>query len=489
MKLSMWILADWLKEYDMRPRIQDGHTNISGIRFLSGRNKDFAQDQVYIGKAEDLFDDPLYRSSIVLAHERDLILIDNADAEDIINEVLTAIDYYNNWEAQLWEAISSDNSFQQMLNLSDELFDNPSRIVDMQGNVLGISQMFGPNDVNQRWKNMYKTGLVNLSNVSLQVITVEGETLDDWPETPAIYYVTEDGKRQNYIAGGIWLDEEIVAAFLILEYKTPLSIAHCQLAAVFCRILKTALMSHSNTYLLQPKTFLLEELLAGARFSEDQHAGLRRLGIDSPMNLAVLHCVQQKVPAIRNGSMLSLIRKSPVVNLSVIFEDQIVTITAEASLQTHLEHILTVINTRHYAIGISLPFYEWDTFPAPYKEACLSCEINSSIPGIFYCRDYAFELLLSAVDQANEGYHILHPALGLLRQYDKLHATCFYETLYQYLVNERNIAQTCKAMYIHRNTLLYRIKRIMQLIECDLNDLDERLFLLLSYRIAAQDAK
>ncbi|HCT92742.1 MAG TPA: hypothetical protein DF613_15385 [Lachnospiraceae bacterium] len=40
--------------------------------------------------------------------------------------------------------------------------------------------------------------------------------------------------------------------------------------------------------------------------------------------------------------------------------------------------------------------------------------------------------------------------------------------LYIFLQNERNIAKTIRIMYIHRNTFLYRIRRIQQILGMDL---------------------
>ncbi|MCD8217944.1 MAG: helix-turn-helix domain-containing protein [Clostridiales bacterium] len=83
----------------------------------------------------------------------------------------------------------------------------------------------------------------------------------------------------------------------------------------------------------------------------------------------------------------------------------------------------------------------------------------------------------------------LHPALKILRGYDAVHHTDFYETLHIYLKKERNIAETARQMHLHRNTLLYRLKRLEELVPADLDDDRTRLHLLLSFEIVADSIR
>lgn len=61
--------------------------------------------------------------------------------------------------------------------------------------------------------------------------------------------------------------------------------------------------------------------------------------------------------------------------------------------------------------------------------------------------------------------------------------TSLYETLREYLECERNYVRTAERLFIHRNTLLYRLKRINDLTNLDLDDADVRLHIQLSYRL------
>ena len=49
------------------------------------------------------------------------------------------------------------------------------------------------------------------------------------------------------------------------------------------------------------------------------------------------------------------------------------------------------------------------------------------------------------------------------------------------------MVQTSKALFIHRSTLFYRLARIQKIVEMDLEDESERLYLALSYKLNQLD--
>ncbi|MDY3782594.1 MAG: helix-turn-helix domain-containing protein [Candidatus Faecousia sp.] len=72
------------------------------------------------------------------------------------------------------------------------------------------------------------------------------------------------------------------------------------------------------------------------------------------------------------------------------------------------------------------------------------------------------------------------PALRALQDYDKRHDTPYFETLRAYLLCERDIPKTSEMLIIHRTTLLYRLKKINALVTLNLDNTNQRMYLLLS---------
>ena len=78
---------------------------------------------------------------------------------------------------------------------------------------------------------------------------------------------------------------------------------------------------------------------------------------------------------------------------------------------------------------------------------------------------------------------LISPSLYRILAYDQEKETQYCETLYWYLVNNRSLKKTCDALYTHRNTVLYRIRKMREDFGIALDDPSAHLELLLGISI------
>lgn len=67
--------------------------------------------------------------------------------------------------------------------------------------------------------------------------------------------------------------------------------------------------------------------------------------------------------------------------------------------------------------------------------------------------------------------------------HDQLHGTSYMLTLENYFINNLNVTETSKAMFLHRNTLIYRIEKIKEILNLDLKHSEELLRIQLALKI------
>ncbi|MCD8154977.1 MAG: helix-turn-helix domain-containing protein [Clostridiales bacterium] len=78
---------------------------------------------------------------------------------------------------------------------------------------------------------------------------------------------------------------------------------------------------------------------------------------------------------------------------------------------------------------------------------------------------------------------LCHPAVINLFRYDQAHNTNLEEVLFYYIINHHSLEQTAQSLYMHRNTVANKIRKIRDMIPTDLNAPDIQTHLLISHYI------
>ena len=78
---------------------------------------------------------------------------------------------------------------------------------------------------------------------------------------------------------------------------------------------------------------------------------------------------------------------------------------------------------------------------------------------------------------------LIHPGLMNLYLYDQEKGTDFLNTLQEYLKNPGQSSLVAKNLHVHKNTLLYRMGKIKELIGSDLTQGDDYMNMNLSLMI------
>lgn len=136
--------------------------------------------------------------------------------------------------------------------------------------------------------------------------------------------------------------------------------------------------------------------------------------------------------------------------------------------------------------GISNAFRNIMHVLSYYHQALHSIElgVRSGIdPGMFVYKNYYMAHLTTLFSQQESPHTFCHPQMKILMDYDRENQTDYATILYVYLTSERNMALTAQKMYMHRNTLVYRLKKLNSMVSIDYEDYNERHHLILSYEL------
>lgn len=154
-----------------------------------------------------------------------------------------------------------------------------------------------------------------------------------------------------------------------------------------------------------------------------------------------------------------------------------------------VETMREVANRCHLRIGISREFYDLAEVRRYYEQARKALNYgeiyfnkNHQHP-LYYFHDYVLIEMLEICRRNENLIDFCNPKLLRLLHYDKEQGTDYMSTLYQFLEHSCNVKKTADALFIHKNTLIYRLDKIRAITESTLSDSWENFTLYLSYRI------
>lgn len=118
-----------------------------------------------------------------------------------------------------------------------------------------------------------------------------------------------------------------------------------------------------------------------------------------------------------------------------------------------------------------------------YVQATLAVDVGSRkrpYMWIHHFNQIAFTYILEQITRKLPGDMLCHEKLLLLKEMDDRNKTEYVKTLRTYLNLHQNAVQSAKELYIHRSTFLYRLEKIKGILESELDDTEELLYLQLS---------
>lgn len=128
--------------------------------------------------------------------------------------------------------------------------------------------------------------------------------------------------------------------------------------------------------------------------------------------------------------------------------------------------------------GVSNPFSDLLETEFHYRQAYRAVEAGKLVfrnAGYYSYSDMMIYYIAKSLSEQNDLYDFFHPAIIALQKYDSENDTNLLETLKVYLTCPNDQAAVIKSLHIHRNTLFYRINRIKEITETDIDNGDERL--------------
>ena len=466
MKLSMSMLAWYLREFRPDVSVQDDAMTIEGVRLLFDENMERENRYAYFLRADKVFSDARHADSFLLAHNRSTLLFTHCEINELMNRLLAAFDYYNAWEGRLMEAAFAHFPMQQILDIGAEVMDNPCAAGSLERTLWARSQKEGE-ETDPYWEYATENHTMHPAVYTAPYRDAGRNRIAELSERPILV--------ENVFEGGapvlmsyIKEDDRYIGCLAILQKDPSLTEMNRQLSPVLNRYLAKASEFADPDGPLRPAEGILSDLLTGETISEEKTVKLRAFFPEFPLYCLVIRNVV-RTDEISRKTFLSAMKQNPVFYMPLLKDNRIILFAGER-VYRNPDVYLSGQDFRNIAAGFSLPLFDIPGLRSGYLQASVALEQGGEEPGVYYCRDFAFSYLLKNLQNNEMTGHLLHPAIGVLRKYDADTGSELLKTLSVYMDCYRNLTKASKMLNVHSNTLKYRLQRIAELTGIDLDD-------------------
>lgn len=374
---------------------------------------------------------------------------------------------------RLMEQIAQNRSLAELADEIAHIYDHYTDILDNSLNILAISESMAPPVENllQDHKHRYvKPNVVQYLRTSGSLAKMQRSRLP---------VLVEDEPRGTYAYSAAIGAGSLNLGFLCVflspgERLTPVQLHFLPDTA---RLLSLE-MQKSRSDLLNKSTYftrLLSDMLQG-RSMADSSFESRFLAFDHELrhwkNLIVLH-LGPTLPPTTDLHVLSRTLQALFGNCVYMVQDSyLVFLTSRRRSPDIPAEQLTewraYMSANHLRVGISDSFENPLLAGACLEQAKAALTLGERFRGGAYLHLYDELRLLDVVDKLSGSGDLrllCFPPLLRLMEADTDHN--LVHTLRCYMNSGFSAAETCQALFIHRNTLYYRLGHIRQLMGCD----------------------
>ncbi len=471
--------------YEPEKRPEKGWVYLTGGSDTFPEDRELPEQTLFIfcgGRQERL---PLRGAVIVLEEKENLF--------EVLNALVRAFRFYGEWERKLIELRSGAGTAEDMLEASYPVLGNP--LVLFLGHDLTIEAQAGTDLMAERYPFLEsEREHMEYVNAIFQDAQYEEKRQSAGCYWGPDYITGFRSLNWNIRKGG-----EMTHCLCLVEYRKQLTYADGDLLEI---------LGENIRYVLQNKEG------RGGRRDENLHKILRKILSDRTLDYMEASSYLTSMGWQREHQYLCLVyqmtyldrRNLPTNSICNFMEEKYggcSSFTYEGDIVNFLNLTVTglpldeitsqlkpFIRDSYLKAGYSRVMEGHAGLRRQYVQSCLALDVGSRrnpYLWIHHFNQITMTYILEQITRKLPGSMLCHEKLLVLRKMDQEHGTEYMKTLRTYLDQQQNAVRTAKELYIHRSTFLYRLEKIKEILESDLDDTEELLYLNLSFRLLERE--
>ena len=429
------------------------------------------------------------------ARHTNLVYIDpDIMTEELLNKVTDIlVDQYSLIErpAALFHTIIQGRGLPYIIDIASELLGNPVMLGDNNHRLLAASDFKEIDDL--PWMEYRNIGFTTYEYT-------QKYNFKQWIEKTvqggkAVIGSLGDEYKYRRIFCVIRLERRIVGHLAVLEYNRSFTDKDLEITEFICDVIADEMKHSQNSgykYDWLANRFI-SDLIQGSLLEPELIADrAKRLKWKLPDNKYLIAIKYNHYS--ETFGLISFIRESPLFKISngqLMFHDNHLILITGCSKSQYLtdqdiKPLSDYLKLMHMIAGVSQYFEEISEIPKAYRQALAAIRLGKREEAerhVYRYEDYGIYDMLDQIKEQKDLIHYCHPDILRLKEYDQNHKTDYLKSFYTYIVNMGNLAASADELYIHRNTMNYRLSKIQELIAVDIHNRDCYMALYISFKI------
>jgi sugar diacid utilization regulator len=399
--------------------------------------------------------------------------------------------------ANLLSSLAKARGLESIVAIAYKSLGNPIIVNDKSWKALAIASDVKETD-DIAWNEFMTNGALSLEIVSMNI---KEKLTDRIEQSEAPFLCKEANMKYPRLFCRVAVGSRPVATVAVIEYNRPF----IQRDYLMLSMLASAISAEmqKNKFLHYTRGLLYEEFIVdliegrvkNSNVIEEKVKSLN-LGLKKFIHVITIDIKEFDVTYFSIPYMRDYLEKMISGSKALIYNDNITMITSYGGEREIFE--CDAIKLRDFLkdyklhAGLSRPFTKLEEFKEHYFQSLEALDLGTHIDSdvtIYAYDDYAIYHIAKVCSDATDLKKFCHPKLEYLMEYDAEHKTSFTDSLYTYLKHSRNITNTAKALHLHRNSMIYHLKRIEEILNFSLSDNEMLLHIELSFRLMEYDKK
>ena len=476
MKLSMWMIANRLYKLDPELHIPDN----APANLLSARMV-YATNCVYVHQKGN---------DVICEGDRDggYIIFHDMDCSQVFEMIQFTFDFYSTWQDMLFDA-ENELDYDQVIQKSHTIFQNPIVLMDSSYNVLSMSKEYKGEDVNEDWSYLSKNKQSSVDVI--RYLMWEGGKYEYYQNASArVYYFDNKNINGNMMTASIYYRDELCGRINIIEKDRAFNRGDQELLNYMVRFL-SGILGKINEQKRDAGGLLplFEKMILGKNISEKELSFWKEItgwNDSEPVYLYVFR-MREEADAQAMQSLNTLLQVNIRGSVCSQRGDHIAMALSSAirNLPETENTLQNLADRFDLSVGISLPAEELQSVSYFYRQALAAVNAGSRADTKERFFDYYRYAVNDLIFQNEPVYmqYACHPDIRSLWKKDTDDGGADIAILSAYLEQERSLLNASRQLFMHRNTFVYRIRKVLEKLTADINDSYSREYMQLSIRI------